>query len=101
VSCAAPDSANLLPSSLTAYRVSLAEGIVEDEVPLSVVDDRRHVGTTAPGVCDARQCPGAGTALGQNLSVRSGPNLIGLDEYGLFWLKSALEAPSRAGAFLR
>jgi hypothetical protein len=43
---------NLLPSSLTAYRVSLAEGIVEDEVPLSVVDDHRHVGNTAPGVCD-------------------------------------------------
>lgn len=46
VSCAVPDPA-IRPSSLTAYCVSLAEGIVEDEVPLSVVDDRRHVGTTA------------------------------------------------------
>jgi hypothetical protein len=27
--------------------------------------------------------PGAGTALGQNLSVRSGPKLIRLDDYGL------------------
>src|SRR5262245_5712027 len=46
-----PRFCNLLPSCLAAYRVSLAGGIVEDEVSLSVVDDHRHVGTTAPGVC--------------------------------------------------
>jgi hypothetical protein len=47
---AAPDSA--IYCLLAAYCVSLVGGIVEDEVSLSVVDDHRHVGTTAPGVCE-------------------------------------------------
>ena len=42
---------DLLPSGLSANRVSLALGVVEDEVALAFIHNHRHVCTAAPTVC--------------------------------------------------